>query len=144
MFSLIASLGILIGSNGRAVDSWTIPPSTFVTTFPSFWCTTLLTVPSFSYLAIFTALANLSVRYAAIQGVVIAWWLRAMNGSTLSKLHWDWRSGRSQCSSIASTSLSALRTLINTWWVGTTLRGMSGPLNRLQPDQARNDSNCMW
>lgn len=52
--SLIASLGILAGSNKQPVANWTTPPST--------------------YLAIFTALANLSIRYAAIQGVIIAWW----------------------------------------------------------------------
>lgn len=71
--SLFASLGILAGSDGEPVTSWTVTPST--------------------YLAIFTAIANLSVRYAAIQGVVIAWWNRALKGSTLAKLHWDWRAG---------------------------------------------------
>ena len=71
--SLIASLGILSGSDGRAVKDWSSPPST--------------------YLAVFTAVSNLCVRYAALQGVVIAWWSRACKGSTLSKLHWDWRAG---------------------------------------------------
>lgn len=71
--SIIASLGILAGSDGQSVSNWSVPPSTL--------------------LAIFTAVANLSMRYAALQGVVIAWWVRAMNGSTLAKLHWDWRSG---------------------------------------------------
>lgn len=28
-----------------------------------------------------------------LQGVVIAWWIRARRGSTLAKLHHDWRSG---------------------------------------------------
>src|ERR1700753_1421525 len=40
-----------------------------------------------------TAIANLSMRYACIQGVVIAWWSRACRGSTLAQLHHDWRSG---------------------------------------------------
>lgn len=71
--SIVASLGILAGSNKRPTSSWSTPPST--------------------YLAIFTAIANLSIRYAAIQGVVIAWWSRALRGSTLGKLHWDWRAG---------------------------------------------------
>lgn len=73
--SLVASLGILAGSDRMPVADWTAPPST--------------------YLAIFTAIANLSIRYAAINGVVIAWWLRAAKGSTLAKLHYDWRSGTS-------------------------------------------------
>lgn len=71
--SIIASLGILIGSDHQKVSGWRSPPST--------------------YLAIFTAIANLSMRYAALHGVVICWWYRACKGSTLSKLHWDWRSG---------------------------------------------------
>ena len=34
------------------------------------------------------------MRYAAVQGVVIAWWYRAFQGrSTLAKLHRDWRAG---------------------------------------------------
>jgi hypothetical protein len=60
--SLLASLGILVGSNGAPLSSWTAPPST--------------------YLAICTAVANLAMRYACIQGVVIAWWYRASKGST--------------------------------------------------------------
>ena len=70
---IFASLGILAGSDHQPVVDWSAPPST--------------------YLAIFTAIANLSMRYAALQGVVIAWWFRAIQGSTLAKLHWDWRSG---------------------------------------------------
>jgi hypothetical protein len=88
--SIIASLGILIGSNGQSINKWSAPPST--------------------YLAILTAIANLSIRYACIQGrsqsrvlayvvanvvagVVVAWWWRASRGSTLAKLHNDWRAG---------------------------------------------------
>lgn len=69
----VASLGILAGSDGQSVASWAVTPST--------------------YIAIFTAISNLSMRYAAIQGVVIAWWYKALKGSTLASLHWDWRSG---------------------------------------------------
>lgn len=72
---LLASLGILAGSNHQAVSTWHAPPAT--------------------YLAISTAIANLAMRYAALQGVVIAWWLRAIRGSTLAQLHSDWRSGSS-------------------------------------------------
>ena len=46
--SIIASLGVLAGSDRKPVDSWPTPPST--------------------YLAILTALANLSIRYSACQG----------------------------------------------------------------------------
>ncbi len=73
MLSIFASLGILAGSNGQEATSWRTPPST--------------------YLAIFTAIANLCVRYAVTIGVVISWWIRSMKGSTLANLHRDWRTG---------------------------------------------------
>jgi hypothetical protein len=57
--SIIVSLGILVGSDGAAVSSWTAPPSTFI--------------------AIFTAIANLLMRYACIQGVVIAWYVLSVS-----------------------------------------------------------------
>lgn len=73
--SIIACLGILVGSDNQDIESWTASPST--------------------YLALFTAIANGSMRYAAVQGLVVAWWMRAVKGSELSKLHCDWRSGSS-------------------------------------------------
>lgn len=73
MLSIFASLGILTGSDGQSATIWTTPPST--------------------YLAVFTALANLCVRYAATVGVVIAWWTRSMKGGDLAKLHTWWRRG---------------------------------------------------
>ena len=84
--ALVASLGVLAGSNSSPFSHWTAPPST--------------------YLAIFTALANMSMRYAAIQGVVIAWWFRACKGSTLAKLHWDWRSGTTLIGKVLSPWLA--------------------------------------
>lgn len=71
--SVVACLGILAGSDGQDVDGWVTPPST--------------------YIAIFTAIANMSMRYAAIQGVFITWWRSASKGSTLSRLETSWRSG---------------------------------------------------
>ncbi|KAK5173253.1 uncharacterized protein LTR77_001934 [Saxophila tyrrhenica] len=72
--SIVVSLAILVASDGAAVSSWEAQPSI--------------------YLAICTAVANLAMRYACLQGVVIAWWTRAFKGSiTLGKLHHDWRSG---------------------------------------------------
>lgn len=71
--SLVAATAILIGSNDSNVDAWPTPPSTFV--------------------AIFTAIGNLGVRYALAQGVLVTWSLRAYEGSTLSRLQMDWRAG---------------------------------------------------
>lgn len=71
--SLIASVAILIGSDHQMVERWPTPPST--------------------YIAVFTALSTLSIRYALARGIVVAWWRRACHGTTLSALHRDWRSG---------------------------------------------------
>lgn len=73
--SIIACLGILVGSENQNIERWTTPPST--------------------YLALLTAIANGSMRYAAVQGLVVAWWIKAMKGAELSELHYDWRSGSS-------------------------------------------------
>ena len=69
--SLVASIGILTGSDNEMVERWPTPPSTFI--------------------AAFTALSNLGVRYALAQGAIITWWRRACKGTTLSRLHTDWR-----------------------------------------------------
>jgi hypothetical protein len=73
--SIIAALGILAGSDRMAVTEWVAPPAT--------------------YLAVFTAVSNLAIRYACIQGVVIAWWYRATRrgGSSIEDLHYSWRAG---------------------------------------------------
>ena len=60
--SIAISLGILVASDGDDTATWVADPSI--------------------YLAICTAIANLSVRYACINGVAIAWWIRALKGST--------------------------------------------------------------
>ncbi|KAK5163275.1 uncharacterized protein LTR77_010861 [Saxophila tyrrhenica] len=80
--SMLASLAILLGSNHAAVTSWKAPPST--------------------YLAICTAVANLEIRYACVQGVAIAWWSRALRGTTLARLHYDWRAGTTVVGAMAS------------------------------------------
>ena len=64
--SILAALGILVGSRGAAKDSWSVPPST--------------------YLAICTAVANQALRFAAFQGVVVTWWYGALQGSTLAQV----------------------------------------------------------
>ena len=36
--------------------------------------------PSSFYIAVFTAIGNLSLRYAALQGVTVLWWITALKG----------------------------------------------------------------
>jgi hypothetical protein len=73
LVNILVSFAILAASDGVAITSWTAAPSI--------------------YLAICVAITNLAMRYACLAGVTIAWWVRAIDGSTLAKLHYDWRSG---------------------------------------------------
>jgi hypothetical protein len=63
ILSLLVSLAILICSNGVPVRNWSVYPS--------------------AYIAVCTAIANQAIRFAAFQGFVVAWWVRASRGSTL-------------------------------------------------------------
>lgn len=58
--SIIVSLGILLGSDGKPVSKWGATPS--------------------AILAICTAVANQALRFAAFQGFAIAWWFNASRG----------------------------------------------------------------
>ena len=97
--SIFASLAILKTSDGAAINSWQYQVSEQAHQGDEFFVGTerycflkyadLVCQPS-TFLAVVTAIANQAVRYAAIQGAVIAWWLRAIKGSTLAKLHYDW------------------------------------------------------
>lgn len=69
MMSLLVALAILVSSRGVPKTSWSVPPS--------------------SWLAICTAVANQALRFAAFQGVAIAWWFKALQGSSLGRLHSD-------------------------------------------------------
>ena len=71
--SMVTALGILVGSHDQPVESWTVQPS--------------------AYLAMCAAIANQSMRFAAFHGLVTTWWLKALQGSTLAQLHWNWRAG---------------------------------------------------
>ncbi len=68
--SIFASLAVLLLSQDSPVAHWKFSPST--------------------YLAIITAVTNQSIRYSTVTGTIIAWWLRAIKGSTMLSLHWDW------------------------------------------------------
>lgn len=95
--SILASLGVLIGSQGAPTSSWRAEPSI--------------------YIAAFTAIANLSVRYACVHGVVITWWTRAIRGSSVAKLHQDWRHGSTLHGALTagrSTGLLALACIFST------------------------------
>ena len=72
---LFASLGILLLSDGQAVESWPIQPSV--------------------YLAIIAALTNSGLHIGRAQAVPIAWWNSAFRGSTIRDLERQWEVGNS-------------------------------------------------
>lgn len=78
ILGLMVALAILISSRDEPKKSWSVPPS--------------------SWLAVTTAVSNQALRFAALEGVAIAWWFKALRGSTFAKLHSD-------CQSKAPSSL---------------------------------------
>ena len=72
---VIFSLAILVSSNGKPVESWSVRPSV--------------------YLAIASAIANSAVAFAYTQAVVIAWWYKASKGATICTLARQWEAGSS-------------------------------------------------
>ena len=68
---VLASLAILVTSNGQPVDSWAVEPTV--------------------YLAIVAAIANSAVRLARFQAVPISWWYKTSRGGTVRALerHWE-------------------------------------------------------
>ena len=84
LLCVIADVYILYTSDGKEVSTWLITPSV--------------------YLAIFSAVANTALQLALDQGVVIAWWRKALKGGTLRELGRQWESGDSVYSALNSCS----------------------------------------
>jgi len=100
-----ASLGVLIGSNNRSSSTWPqrIAPNVV--------------------LSLLNAFSSLALAVAVSEGVAIAWWRRAMKGSTVAQLHDQWslttglfaglRRPKALTSSIALAVLATQVTLLN-------------------------------
>ena len=69
ILQIAASYAVLAASNGDEVINWKYQPTV--------------------YLAILTAISNKALAFAAIQGVVVTFWLRVLRGTTLKQLHLD-------------------------------------------------------
>ena len=65
-----ASFGILYASDRQPIESWKWQPAV--------------------YLAIFVAIADKALHFAAAQGAIIAWWYSATKGTTYAKVHQQW------------------------------------------------------
>ena len=83
VFSLLASLAVLLASNNQPQSAWKWKPAT--------------------YIAIFTAISNQAIRYAAMQGVVVSWWGTAIRQpASLQRLHQEWEAGTGLLGSLVS------------------------------------------
>ena len=67
---IAASIAVLVRSDGQPVSDWVLSPTV--------------------YLALFTTATNLLARYAFTEGARIAWWTRALQGSTVENLGDRW------------------------------------------------------
>ena len=65
-----ASFGILYASNRQPIEAWRWQPAV--------------------YLAIFVAIADKAIQFAAFQGAIVAWWYHATQGTTYARLHQQW------------------------------------------------------
>ena len=74
-FCLFASLGILLASDGRFIDSWAIRPAV--------------------YLAIIAAGTNTALQIARAQALPIDWWYSVYRGCTFNELERRWEAGDS-------------------------------------------------
>lgn len=89
------SLAVLVASNNRTVDSWTVQPTV--------------------YLAIAAAIANSAIAFAHARAVPIAWWHAALEGTTIRSLHRQWKTSGSIAHAIANgrhLSLALMTTIL--------------------------------
>ena len=81
---------MLLLSNGRPVASWRVQPTVL--------------------LAIFTAVANSVLAFALAEGVALSWWNKALQGTTVSELHYHWLIGTSVCAAFTRFRYSSFIT----------------------------------
>jgi hypothetical protein len=88
MLICIALTGVVLGtSRGKARQEWPAPPS--IQWKNSYWKEKSQVAPNV-LLALINTVTNISLAIAIGQGVAIAWWRRAMKGSTVEDLHRSW------------------------------------------------------
>jgi Protein of unknown function (DUF3176) len=94
---IAAAIAVLASSNGRPIHQWTVQPTV--------------------WLAVIAAIANACLHYALAQGVVIAWWRKAIHGGTIADLHNHWDFGNSLLAALFSGrrfNLVAFATVMST------------------------------
>lgn len=77
---VLASLGILLGSDGQSIASWPIQPAV--------------------YLAIIAAVTNSALQVARTQALPIDWWYTASRGTTVKELERRWEAGTGVASAV--------------------------------------------
>ena len=101
---LVASLGVLLGSNGRANHAWTWQPSVF--------------------LAALSAVSNTCVQFALAQAIPVAWWYHASCGSTIGQLQKEWEAGQGLFHAVRHMKHTTLLTIAT---VASALVVIDGP-----------------
>ncbi|KAF7185182.1 hypothetical protein HII31_13457 [Pseudocercospora fuligena] len=102
---VLASLGILIGSNGKATEDWQWPPSVF--------------------LAIFSAVANRVLQFALFQAVPISFWHKAWSGATIAELQRRWEATEGLFRAVRNARQEWMLALAT---IGVALVAIDGPL----------------
>ncbi|KAJ9610455.1 hypothetical protein H2200_005232 [Cladophialophora chaetospira] len=103
-----ASVYILLRSDGQPVEIWhPLQPTV--------------------YLAVFSSVANILHAFALGEGLVVAWWQRAVKATTLQNLHYTWHSGTSVKGALMNVLLGR-EILMAVACLLTTLSIARGPL----------------
>jgi len=83
LVGVVVSVAILIASNGDDVRRWRFQPTV--------------------YLSIASTITNITVAYALLEGVTIAWWQKALKeGTNVGDLHRIWEFGHGFLSAVLS------------------------------------------
>lgn len=83
LLGVVASIAILMGSNGQPTQSWSLQPTV--------------------YLAVASAVTNIALHFALTEGVTVAWWRRASEEDTsIGDLHRHWSYGNSLWAAVTS------------------------------------------
>ncbi|CAK4034145.1 Hypothetical predicted protein [Lecanosticta acicola] len=88
VLSIPASAIVLAVSHGQAVENWIVQPSV--------------------YISVLIGIGNKALGFAAVQGAIITWWVRALKGTTLQQLHYDWPAGNAGITSLRRKHVSRL------------------------------------
>lgn len=118
---VVASMALLVGSDGQSTETWPWSPSVF--------------------LAMFAAVCNTTVQFALAQAAPLAWWYYASRGNTLQQLHTHWEASQGFFRAVMNArhaKLVALATILSALLVidGPLLQKASSVVSKTQTKPA--------